>query len=81
MLIFGEFGKIKTGAADSPEAHALVEKLQGFITDNFYTCTDEILAGLGEMYADGGEFTRNIDDFAGEGTAVFVHEAIKHYCV
>ncbi|MDK7271874.1 MULTISPECIES: MerR family transcriptional regulator [Actinotignum] len=80
MLIFGEFGKIKTGTPDSPEAQALVKKLQGFITDNFYTCTDEILAGLGEMYADGGEFTRNIDDFAGEGTAVFVHEAIKHYC-
>ncbi|WQN45333.1 TipAS antibiotic-recognition domain-containing protein [Actinotignum schaalii] len=58
-----------------------MKKLQGFITDNFYACTDEILASLGEMYADGGEFTRNIDDFAGEGTAVFVHEAIKHYCV
>lgn len=80
MLIFAEFGKIKSEKYDSEEAKKLVKKLQDFITNNFYTCSNEILSSLGEMYASGGEFTKNIDDFAGEGTAVFVNKAIDHFC-
>ncbi len=80
MMIFAEFGKIKSEKYDSKESQALVKKLQNFITDNFYRCSNEILSGLGKMYAGGGEFTKNIDAFAGEGTAVFVNKAIEHYC-
>ena len=47
------------------------------ITANYYNCTDEILRGLGAMYADGGDFTANIDKAGGEGTAVFVNKAIE----
>ena len=52
MAIFAEFATCKdSGAtADSGEAQALVAKLQAHITANYYTCTDEILAGLGKMY-------------------------------
>lgn len=77
MNIFAEFGKIRDKAPDSEEAVALAKKLQDHITENYYTCTDKILQGLGMMYAGGGDFTTNIDNFGGEGTAVFACEAIK----
>ena len=65
--------------ADSPEAQALVKELQNHITENYYTCTNEILAGLGQMYVCDERFKNNIDSH-GEGTAEFVVEAIKIYC-
>ena len=77
MNIFAEFGKIRDKAPDSEEAIALAKKLQDHITENYYTCTDEILQTLGVVYAGGGDFTTNIDKFGGEGTAVFANEAIK----
>ena len=56
---------------DSVETQKLVEKLQKHITDNFYTCTNDILAGLGQMYVCDERFKNNIDKHA-EGTAKFV---------
>jgi len=80
MQVFAEFGKMKDKDAASDEAQTQVKKLQDFITEHYYTCSKEILAGLGKMYAAGGEFTENIDKFGGEGTAVFVAKAIEEYC-
>lgn len=80
MMIFAEFGKIKSEEYASESAQDLVKKLQTFISDNFYKCSNEILSGLGKMYAGGGDFTKNIDEFAGEGTAAFVNKAIEYYC-
>ncbi len=79
--IFGEFAEcMKSGnAPDSEAAKALVEKLQKHITDNFYTCTNEILLGLGQMYVCDERFTQNIDKH-GIGTAEFVNKAIIEYC-
>ena len=77
MTLFAEFGELKGGSPDSPEAQAQVRKLQSFITENMYTCTDEILRGLGKMYAAGGEFTENIDRAGGKGTAEFAAAAIE----
>ena len=80
MAIFAEFAVRKdSGAgADSTEAQALVAKLQAHITANYYTCTDEILAGLGEMYVADERFKKNIDKY-GEGTAEFASAAIEIY--
>ena len=78
--IFGAFGTLKEKDPASPEAQALVKKLQAFITEHFYTCTNEVLCGLGRMYAGGGDFTANIDAAGGSGTAEFVHRAIEIYC-
>ena len=80
MAIFAEFAACKeSGAsADSVEARALVAKLQAHITTNYYTCTDEILAGLGKMYVADERFKKNIDKY-GEGTAEFVSEGIRIY--
>lgn len=80
MMIFAEFGKVKSENHDAEVVQALVKKLQNYISDNFYRCSNEILSGLGKMYAGGGDFTKNIDGFAGEGTAVFVNKAIEYYC-
>ena len=81
MAIFAEFFACKdSGAsADSAEAQALVAKLQTHITANYYTCTDEILAGLGKMYVADERFKKNIDKY-GEGTAEFASKAIAIYC-
>ena len=64
----------------APEAQAAIRDLQQFITDHFYTCTLEILAGLGEMYVADDRFRKNIDEAGGEGTADFVAQAIRAYC-
>ena len=64
---------------DSAEVQKLVKKLQDYITANYYTCTDEILSGLGQMYVADERFRKNIDKH-GEGTAEFISSAIAVYC-
>ncbi len=64
---------------DSDEAQTLVKELQAFITENYYTCTNEILAGLGQMYVADERFKNNIDKH-GNGTAEFISKAIEIYC-
>ena len=80
MAIFAEFAACKDSgvSADSDEAQALFAKLQAHITANYYTCTDEILAGLGKMYVADERFKKNIDKY-GEGTAEFAAEAIETF--
>ena len=80
MAIFAEFAACKDSgeSSDSVEAQTLVAKLQAHITANYYTCTDEILAGLGKMYACDERFKKNIDKY-GEGTAEFAAEGIRIY--
>ena len=80
MAIFAEFAACKDSdaSADSAEAQALVAKLQAHITANYYTCTDEILAGLGKMYVCDERFKKNIDKY-GEGIAEFAAETIEKY--
>ncbi len=78
--IFGEFGQIRNTDPASEEAQEMVKKLQDYITEHMYTCTKEILGGLGMMYGGGGDFTTNIDKMGGEGTAEFASRAIEIYC-
>ena len=80
MAIFAEFAfcKDKGVRADSAESQALVAKLQAHITANYYTCTDEILSGLGKIYVADERFKKNIDKY-GEGTAEFAAEGIRIY--
>ena len=81
MAIFAEFAACKESGTetDSNEAQALVAKLQAHITENYYTCTDEILAGLGKMYVADERFKKNIDKHR-EGTAEFASDSIEVYC-
>lgn len=79
--LIAEFAEcMKNGASpDDSESQTLVKKWQTFITDNYYTCTKEILSGLGEMYVADERFRANIDKH-GNGTAQFMCEAIGAYC-
>ena len=65
-------------SSDSEPARLQVKKLKQFITEKMYTCTDEILAELGQMYVADERFTKNIDKH-GEGTAAYVSECVKCY--
>lgn len=77
MQIMTEFGLLKDGPADSPEARALVEKLRGYVTEHYYACTDAILRSFGAMYDGGGAMTENIDAAGGPGTGAFIRRAIE----
>lgn len=80
MAIFAEFTACKNSGVtvESNEAQSIVAKLQAYITANYYTCTDEILAGLGKMYVADEHFKKNINKY-GEVTVEFVAESIKIY--
>ena len=78
MSIFFEFAECKNAglAPNAPELQSLVIKLREYITQNYYTGTNESLGCLGQMYVADERFKKNIDKY-GEGTAEFVAEAIK----
>ena len=80
MTIFARMGTIRTTDPAASEAQALVKELQDYITAHYYTCTKQILRGLGMMYIAGDDMTANIDAAGGAGTAQFAHEAIEIYC-
>ena len=81
MAIFAELAMCKNNgaSANSAEVQEFVAKLKAHITDSYYTCTNEIFAGLGKMYVADERFKNNIDKY-GEGTADFVAEAISVFC-
>ena len=80
MAQFARMGRLRTGDPAGQEAQAAVRELQEFITKHFYTCTPEILAGLGQMYTADDRFRVSIDAAGGEGTADFAGKAITVYC-
>lgn len=80
MLLLKEAGEIRHTDPASSEAQDIVKRIQNFITENMYTCSDKILRGLGKMYSGGGDFTKNIDAYGGEGTGEFLDRAIQIYC-
>ena len=80
MAQFARMGRLRTGDPAGQEAQDAVRELQEFITKHFYTCTPEILSGLGQMYTADDRFRASIDAAGGEGTADFAGKAIAVYC-
>ena len=80
MNIFAEFGQMKEISPSDFKVQLLVKKLQDYITEHFYKCSNTILSSLGKMYAGGGEFTEHIDAVGGVGTAEFTNKAIEIFC-
>ncbi len=81
-----EFDAIYTAFANnmdkspaSPEVQAIVAQKQAHITKYYYNCSNEMLAGLGQMIVADERFTKNIDK-NGEGLAQFISQAIAEYC-
>ena len=77
--IFAAFAELRGHAPEEPDVQALVARWQAHITRNYYACTKEILAGLGQMYTADERFMQNIDR-AGAGTAQLMSDAIAVYC-
>lgn len=79
MALFVPFGQMAAAGADpaSAEATAQAQRIQDFITEHYYTCTDEIFAQLGKAYGCGGDFTKNIDAAAGAGAGEFAAKAVE----
>jgi len=80
MVMFEQLGAMRDLPAECEQVQNWVRDLQAFYTTNFYNCTDQILLGLGRMYAGGGSFTENIDAVGGKGTGAFALKAIEIYC-
>ncbi len=80
MELFAEIGNLRHLAPEDKKVQEKVGALQQFITDNYYTCTKDILNRLGLMYVADERFQRNIDRAGGAGTAEFVQKAIEIYC-
>lgn len=78
--ILKEFGENRYLSPESIEAQELVKRWKNYITNNFYFCSNEILSCLGIMYEEDERFKNNIDK-NGVGTAKFMKEAIKAYCI
>ena len=80
MNLFAKLGRLKNLSPSDISVQSVVKEIQQYITDNFYTCTNEILAGLGKMYVCDDRFTENIDKAGGVGTAEFASKAIGVFC-
>lgn len=80
MNLFAELGALRQLSPTDKAVQEKIRALQNFITSNYYTCTTEILSGLGQMYVNDERFKHNIDQAGGEGTAEFVKQAIDAYC-
>lgn len=76
--LFAQFAAVRELDPADERVQQLVKDWQQYITDHFYACTDEILAGLGQMYTADERFKANIDR-CGEGTAACMSRAIAHY--
>ena len=80
MEIFAELGRLKDQSPEAVNVQVQVKRLQAYISAHYYTCSKEILAGLGKLYAAGGSMTETIDRAGGAGTGVFAEKAIEVYC-
>lgn len=80
MYFFQELGEWKGNSPEDSKVQKKIQELQQFITEHFYTCTNEILYGLGQMYVQDERMKHNIDKAGGDGTAQFVQKAITIYC-
>ncbi len=80
LALFAEIGQLREFSPAQKEVQEKIRELQTFITENYYSCTDEILHGLSQMYVMDERMKRNIDHAGGDGTAEFVKQAVEIYC-
>ena len=74
--VFGGFAKLVGHSPVSPEVREMVVRWRELIGKRFYECSDEMLAGIGEMYMVDERFQKTLDAY-GEGTAKLMSEAMK----
>lgn len=74
--VFSGFASLVGHSPISPEVRVQVEKWRALIGRRFYTCDDQMLKGLGEMYLADERFQKNLNAY-GEGTAALMGEAMR----
>lgn len=79
MNIIREIGTLRDKDPFSSEVISKIGELKAYITENYYSCSDEMLVNLGNMYVEDKRFKENIDNAAGAGTALFIKKAIDYY--
>ncbi len=77
--LLDRFGALADASPEDPRVQALVGEWQACISKWYYPCTNEILAGLGQMYLGDSRFRENIDSH-GPGAARLMSNAIEIYC-
>lgn len=80
LSLFAEIGMLRSLSPDDEAVQNRIRDLQSFISEHYYTCTNEILSSLGQMYVGDERMKYNIDQSGGIGTAEFVRQAILVYC-
>ena len=80
MALFADLGALRHLPPEDRTVQEKIGALQDYITAHYYTCTNEILSGLGQMYTGDNRMRQNIDRAGGDGTAEFVQRAIAVYC-
>lgn len=78
--IFKAFARHLRCEPDAPVLQSLVKQWQAYITENCYTCTDEILSQLGELYVTDERFLNFYEKHYGKGVAELLNAAIQFYC-
>lgn len=73
--LMAQFAAVRDLPPDDARVQELVVRWRGHISAHYYDCTDEILAGLAQMYVCDERFKKNIDCH-GEGTAQCMARAI-----
>lgn len=80
MTLFAEIGTLKKLSPSKKEVQNKIGALQKLITDNYYTCTNEVLKGLSRLYVEDERMKQNIEYAGGKGTAEFIKNAVSIYC-
>ena len=80
-VIFSHFAAWarKKERPDCDEAQKLVAAWQRHITEHYYDCSTEMLAGLGQMYQQDPRFSENLEQY-GKDCSEFASQAIHVYC-
>ncbi len=76
--IYHDLALLMPKGVNDKQVQNLVHDARMLINDNWYECSKQQFAALGNMYASDVRFKESIDKF-GDGLANFLHQAIKIY--
>ncbi|MCK5128813.1 MAG: TipAS antibiotic-recognition domain-containing protein [Clostridiales bacterium] len=76
--IFNGFAQNMDKDVSSPDVVELVIAWQEHITKYYYECSNEMLAGLADMYINDARYKDSIDQYK-KGLAEFISDAIRTY--
>ena len=76
MTLFTEIGSLRHLPPKDSTVQEKIGDLQSFITGHYYTCTNEILSDLGQMYVEDRRMRENIDKVGGDGCLLYTSRCV-----